>query len=88
VRVKRPGLQVRTRGGFYGVPEAESSARPKTPVQQILSTLSSPFGARDVQVQMISFFVDSNAKGSYLRSFFYFDCSNITFKDGPDGKNS
>jgi VWFA-related protein len=88
VRVKRPGLQVRTRGGFYGVPEAEASARPKTPVQQILSTLSSPFGARDVRVQMTSFFVDSNAKGSYVRSFFYFDCSNLTFKDGPDRKKS
>lgn len=55
VRVKRPGLQARTRGGFYGVTEAEASARPRTPTQQILSTLYSPFGARDVQVQMTSF---------------------------------
>jgi len=88
VRVKRPGLQARTRGGFYGVTEAEASARHMTPTQQILSTLYSPFGARDVQVQMTSFFVNSNAQGSYVRSFFYFDCSKLTFKDSPDKKKS
>ncbi len=84
VRVKTPGLQVRTRGGFYGVTEAEAAPRTRTPTQQMLATLYSPFGARDVQVQMTSFFVNSNAQGSYVRSFFYFDCSKLTFKEGAD----
>jgi VWFA-related protein len=89
VRVKTPGLQVRTRGGFFGVNEADAAAaRPQTPLQQMVATLYSPFGARDVHVQMTSFFVNSNAQGSYVRSFFYFDCSNLTFKDAPDKKKS
>ncbi|MBO0799604.1 MAG: hypothetical protein J2P31_12350, partial [Blastocatellia bacterium] len=88
VRARRPGLQVRTRGGFYGVEDNQQNARPKTPMQQMLSTLSSPFGARDVQVQMTSFFVNSTAKGSYVRSFFYFDPAKLTFKEGPDKKKS
>jgi hypothetical protein len=88
VRVKRPGLQVRTRGGFYGTAETQASARPKSRTQQILSTLYSPFGARDLQVQMTSFFVNSNARGSYVRSFFYFDCSKLTFKDSKDKKKT
>ncbi len=88
VRVKRPGLQARTRGGFYGVTEAEASARPRTPTQQILLTLYSPFGARDVRVQMTSFFVNSNAQGSYVRSFFYFDCSTIRILLGANLKGT
>jgi len=84
VRVKKPGLQVRTRGGFYGISEAEVAPPPRTPNQQILAALASPFGARDIQVQMTSFFINSNARGSYVRSFFHFDCSGLTFKDGPD----
>jgi VWFA-related protein len=88
VRARRSGLQVRTRGGFYGVTDNEPSVRPRTPIQQMLSTLYSPFGAHDVQVQMTSFFVNSNAKGSYVRSFFYFDPAKLTFKEGADKKKS
>src|SRR5205823_5430207 len=39
VRVKRPGLQVRTRDGFFGVPETAARERPKTRNEQILSAL-------------------------------------------------
>jgi VWFA-related protein len=89
VRVKRPGLRVRTRGGFYGVTDAEAAAaRPRTATQQILSTLYSPFGARDIEVRMTSFFSNSTAKGSYVRSLFHFDCANLSFKDGADHKKT
>jgi hypothetical protein len=56
VRVKRSGLQVRTRGGFFGVPETVRPAPPRTRENQILSALFSPFGARDLKLQMTSFF--------------------------------
>jgi VWFA-related protein len=89
VRVKTPGLQVRTRGGFFGINEEEAVAsKPQTPLQQMVSTLYSPFGARDVHVQMTSFFVNSNAQGSYVRSFFYFDCSQLTFKEQADKRKT
>jgi VWFA-related protein len=56
VSVKRPGLQVRTRGGFFGVPETARPAPPSTREGQILSALFSPFGARDLKLQMTSLF--------------------------------
>ena len=56
VRVTRPGLSVRSRAGFLGVPDGAPRPQPKTRDEQILATLYSPFGARDLTLQMTSFF--------------------------------
>lgn len=56
VRMKRQGLQVRTRSGFLGVPDRAPHPTPRTRDEQILATLYSPFGARDLSLQMTSFF--------------------------------
>jgi VWFA-related protein len=56
VRVKRAGLQVRTRAGFMGVADTAPRPKPRTRDEQILATLYSPFGARDLSLQMTSFF--------------------------------
>jgi len=86
VRVKQPGLQVRTRAGFFGVPDREVRERPRTREAQIVSALFSPFGARDLQLQMTSFFFNSAQGGSFVRSLFHFDCSKLTFKPGENGE--
>src|SRR5215813_9767556 len=93
VNVKRPGLKVRTRSGFFGVSDSESPnetpATPKTPKtrgQQILSGLVNPMGARDLSLRMTPFFFNSSKEGPLVRGLFHIDCSKLTFKDGPDGQ--
>ncbi|MFN7947715.1 MAG: VWA domain-containing protein [Blastocatellia bacterium] len=87
VKLKRPGLQVRTRAGYFGIPETEARERPpQTRERQILGALFSPFGARDIQVQMTSSFFNSAQDGSFIRSLLHIDPSGLTFRDGPDGK--
>jgi len=93
VNVKRPGLKVRTRSGFFGVSDSESPnetpATPKTPKtrgQQILSGLVNPMGARDLSLRMTPFFFNSSKEGPLVRALFHIDCSKLTFKDGPDGQ--
>ncbi|MGH9843608.1 MAG: VWA domain-containing protein [Blastocatellia bacterium] len=99
LKVARPGLQVRTRAGFIGRPD--TGARPEPPRTrdaQILSALFSPFGARDLSMQMTSFFFNTpnpNRKLkndpetiSFVRSLFNIDMSKLTYKDEPDGKKS
>lgn len=56
VRVTRPGVAVRSRSGFLGVADSAPRPQPKTRDEQILATLYSPFGARDLSLQMTSFF--------------------------------
>ncbi|MBI1759898.1 MAG: VWA domain-containing protein [Acidobacteria bacterium] len=56
VRVTRSGVQVRSRSGFLGIADSAPRPQPKTRDEQILATLYSPFGARDLSLQMTSFF--------------------------------
>ena len=79
-KVKRSGMSLRTRYGFYGITEAEAE-RIKKPSTQDLTNLAliSPFSAQDIEVDMTSFFVDDTSGGALVRSFVYIDAKNLTF---------
>src|SRR5689334_17090923 len=79
-KVKRSGMSLRTRFGFFGVTEDEA-ARAKRPSTQDLTNLAlaSPFTAQDIEVDMTSFFVDDTKGGALVRSFVYIDAKNLTF---------
>ena len=82
-KVKRGGVSVRTRDGFYGF--TEEQARPPKPAAEITKALISPFGAHDLTVQVTSFFIEETGKPPALRSFLFLDAHNLTFTDLPDG---
>ncbi len=96
LKANRAGLQVRTRAGFIGFPDNPKPPAPQTRDAQILSALFSPFGARDLSLQMTSFFFnmpnpERKLKNdpeniSFVRSLFHFDASNLTFKDAGNGE--
>ena len=84
VQVKRGGLAVRTRAGFYGVSDAEVNTQ-LTARDQMLKALMSPFGSGDIDVRLATLFANTKARGSFLRSLFHFAASDITFTDQADG---
>jgi VWFA-related protein len=86
IKANRPGLTVRTRSGFFGSNESEEPSEPKTRGEQILSALMSPLGKRDLPLRMTPYFFNSSKLGPLVRTLFYLDCSNLTFKDGPNGQ--
>jgi VWFA-related protein len=90
IKVARPGVKVRTRSGFFGVNdserESEQREQPRTRGQQILSALYSPLGVRDLSLRMTPYFFNSGKEGPLVRALFHFDCSKLTFKDGPSGE--
>jgi VWFA-related protein len=86
VKVKRPGLKVRSRTGFYGVRDEETRPVRHTRDQQLLAALTSPFTSADVRMRLTSFFVNSPDRGSYLRSMLYLDGRDLKFTKEPNGK--
>jgi VWFA-related protein len=89
VRVKRPGLKVRSRNGFYGLSDARpSSATPRTPQAQIAKALVSPFTTGDLRVRLTTLFSNSDKDGAYIKVLLHFDAHDLTFTEAPDGSQS
>jgi len=86
-RVKRDGVTVRTRAGFYGVTEADAPVGPSTTRDRMERALSSPFGASEIDVRLTPLFVNDPARGSMLRLLLSFDAKDLTFIEEPDGSH-
>jgi len=87
LRVTRPGkFNVRMRNGFFGISDEEQQAGPKSPAQQLIGALTSPFGSSGVHVQLTSLFSNSQS-GSIMRSLLHIDARDLTFTDEADGSH-
>ncbi len=84
-RVKRSGLTLRTRDGFYGVTEDEARPPEFVSRDKMNLALMSPFGGSDINLRLTTFFANEAPAGSLLRSFLYLDARDLTFTDKPDG---
>lgn len=85
LKVKRPGISVRSRKGFYGVPDEKlAPATPKTKEAQMVAALESPFSAGDVRLRLTTLFGDI-PQTSFVRTLLHIDTRDLTFKDQPDG---
>ncbi len=85
VRVKRAGLNVRTRSGFYGI--ATENTRPvnRTRAQQLLSAITSPFASGALDLRLTSIFLNDPNYGTFVRSLIHVNGNSLTFTDEPDG---
>jgi VWFA-related protein len=85
VRVKRPGLKVRTRSGFYGMTDEDAWPIQYTERDQMNIALMSPFGASGIEVHLTALFADLPQGGSVIRSLIHFPVGGLTFVEQPDG---
>ena len=84
-KVKRSGLTLRTRFGFFGVSEEDMNREKPTARDQTNMALASPFMAQDVDLDMTSFFIHDTKVGSIVRSFIYIDGKDLTLT-GVNGR--
>ena len=85
VRLKRPGLTVRTRTGFYGVTDAELRPAPRAGGQQLRVALESPFSVADLPLRLTSLFFEEPGGGTFMRNLIHIDGHGLTFADEPNG---
>jgi VWFA-related protein len=83
-RVKKSGMTLRTRYGFFGVSEEDVDRAKRTPTDKTTVALMSPFGAQDIPIDLRAFFTNDKA-GSLIRSLVFISAKDLTFKDAPDG---
>jgi VWFA-related protein len=86
VKVKRAGLRVRSRTGFFGVPDLEAHETPHTREGQLMRALTSPFASAGIGLRLTSMFRNSPT-GSYLFSMIHVDARDLTFSIDADGSH-
>ncbi len=73
LKVTRAGdFTVRMRNGFYGITDEEAHPAPRTPQEQAIAALTSPFGANGIHLQLTSLFANDPKKGSLREGFVYY----------------
>jgi VWFA-related protein len=85
--VRRPGLVVRTRSGFFGVTEEDARPAQRTAAQQLMAAINSPFESGAVDLRLTSIFLDEPQFGPFMRSFIYVDGRSLSFQEQPDGSH-
>jgi VWFA-related protein len=85
IEVKRPGLMVRSRAGFYSRPDANTAPRPTSPQAQVIEAVMSPFVSPDIHLRLTPLFGHEGRRGSYLRSLLHIDARDLTLTQPDDG---
>jgi VWFA-related protein len=85
VRVKRPGLHLRSRSGFFGMSDSEQRLAQRNEPRQLTRALFSPFDSGSVHVRLTTLFSTTSELRPVLDSMLYIDAHDVRFIDGPDG---
>lgn len=83
VKVKRPGLEVYTRDGFFGTERPVDPATDRPPT--VRDAIYSPFRNRGLGVNLASGYVDDPEKGYMLRHHVHLDGKDLSIVEGKDG---
>ena len=86
VAVKRPGLRVRTRKGFFGVSDDDRTPPPDTPQQALHDAAMSPFAMSDVAVRATLVPGYDRKGAASVRALLYIDPRGLTFTPDDTGR--
>jgi hypothetical protein len=87
VKVKRDGLRVRSRGGYFGMTDEEKRSLPQTRDAQLSAALTSPFASDGVGLRLTALFGNAPGGGSFIRALLQIDAQDLAFADEADGSH-
>lgn len=85
IKVKRPGVKVRYRSGFFGVSDEKMQIAKATGEQRLVSALTSPFAVNEISVRLNALFGSSAKQGSFIRSLLHIRAQDMKFTDEQGG---
>lgn len=85
VHVKRPGLTVRTRGGYYGF-ESKPVDTQKALPNKLFDALNSPFEASRVRLDLTPLVYSDEKNGGYVKALLHIDASDLALAPVVDGR--
>ena len=85
VKVKRPGVRVKTRKAFIGVRDPKPDSEPPTPAEALVRAAMSPFSAATIAVHATNLPGYSPERGMFVRTVLHLDAHALTFSSNPSG---
>ena len=85
VQVKRRGMRVRTRTGFFGVPDSDDLPAKTNGSGQLMAALASPFNEGQIHLRLTPLFFVSEKKGPLVHALLHIDGHDLAFAEEPDG---
>lgn len=87
IKLKRPGLKIRYRSGFFGITDEKLKvATQQTPQQKIFSALTSPFNANGINLSLYPVYGNDEKSGDFIRALVYINANDLKFTDIVNGK--
>jgi VWFA-related protein len=84
VKVKRPGLHVRSRKGFLGERDRPLTQVAHTRQAQISHALFSPFATGDLHLRLTTIYSQTPDKGPFVNALVHFDAKELKFAGEAD----
>jgi VWFA-related protein len=85
VKVKRAGLHVRSRTGFFGQTDQESAPRYLGPIQRMQAAMLSPFQSSGIHLRLTALYAEVPRHGTVVRNLLHIDGRDIAFQVEADG---
>jgi VWFA-related protein len=85
VKIKRPGLHVRSRTGFFGQTDQEAQPRYLGPIQRMQAAMLSPFQSSGIHLRLTALYAEVPRHGTVVRNLLHIDARDIAFQVEPDG---
>jgi hypothetical protein len=86
VRVKKSGLHVRSRDGFFGAPGSGNQSAEHSRAAQLNRALQSPY-AGSIHPRVTAVFSNLRQTGSFISALVYFDPKELKWSSEPDGSH-
>ncbi len=86
VKVRRPGVSVKTRKAFIGISDADQLPSSRTPADQLIHAAVSPFVSRDIALRATTLPGYAPAAGMFVRTLLHIDASALAFADAANGR--
>ncbi len=81
IKVKKPGLKVRYRKSFAGVPDSERVPKSSNP---LVTAMSSPFRSVEIGVKLTPLYLeDPKGGGPFIRAMLFLDPKGLHFTEEP-----
>jgi VWFA-related protein len=86
IKAEPKGSQVHTREGFFGMPQTMPPSALRKP--SLLNVVFSPFGHKELEVNLASGYFDDPKKGYLLRSWINLDAQKLNVTETEDGNHT